>query len=73
MNEWGGVTEHLFQAATDYTVDPHGNLFLFTNRCQPVAVFAAGTWKSAVVVPSRGAEVVPNRGADGRFVKRGVA
>ena len=52
---------HTFPTATDYTVDPYGNLSLFTNRCQPVAMFAAGRWKVAAVVP--------NRGADGRFVK----
>lgn len=59
--EINGVVEHLFQAATDYTVDPQGNLSLFASRCQPVATFAMGTWKYA--------KVVPNRGADGRFVK----
>lgn len=64
-DDFGDVTEHLFLAATDYTVDPYGNLFLVTNLCQPVAMFAAGKWKYA--------KVVPNRGADGRFVKRGAA
>lgn len=64
-NEWGGVTVHLFQAATEYTVDPHGNLSLFTTRCQPVAMFAAGKWKFVKTVPSRG--------PDGRFAKRGAA
>ena len=52
-----------FPTAEDYHIDGHGNLILSTGRCQPVAVFAAGKWISAMITP--------NRDAKGRFAKRG--
>lgn len=54
----------VFPTAEDYHVDDRGNLILSTSRCQPVAVFAAGKWMAA--------HVIPNRDQHGRFAKRGA-
>lgn len=53
----------VFPTAEDHMVDPAGNLILSTGCCQPVAIFAAGRWMAA--------KIVPNRDRRGRFAKRG--